>query len=621
MINIPYCRYRNHMARFRTSTSKNNTYLQFVESYRNDKGYPATRVLANLANITRMSEEQIERLTASFIRAAGMENKFQKINFEPGKGYHYGSVLPAIAVWHQLGLEEIINDTLPAQVEIPVSRIALIQTANRFSDPGSKLACFRWYYLSVFSQMRNFVHFPDDEEEQLHTFYRALDYLCKAKEKIERELYYRLLGYGMDNSLILYDITSTYFEGVQAEIGEKGFSRDRRGDLDQIVVGIVMSREGIPIAHHVFEGNRLDKTTVKEVVDDLKKRFEIQKAVFVGDRGMISVDNIESIKEHEYDYVLGLQKRNRKIIDHLIKKVLEQPEEPIQECGYSDLSSEMQEQYTEKVRFIACYNNEVAQKTKDTRDKNMALFKQLVAETGLMGSLEKVKEANDKLKSFLSRMHITRLYRLTIEKKEEGGELYRLKVEEREDVIEKEEDLDGRYFIQTEVTKEIDKAEINKSYKSLEKVERAFRVVKSEFDIRPMYVRKETRIRGHVMISYFALLIETLIEKKLKELFPEAFEEKWVRKIRRNGEGPLTMMTLFEELDSVRLIPLEFKTSDEKVIKTSYISTKIDNNVKKLLSALGVKNAMNPERLSFKRRNNKANKGQLILDLGVERIL
>lgn len=135
-----------------------------------------------------------------------------------------------------------------------------------------------------------------------------------------------------------------------------------------------------------------------------------------------------------------------------------------------------------------------------------------------------------------------------------------------------------------------------------------------------MSVRKHD-IRGHVMIGYFALLIETLIEKKLKELFSEAFDEKWVKKIRRNGEEPLTMMTLFEELDSVRLIPLAIKTRDDKIIKTSFISTKIDNNVKKLLNALGVKNAMNPERLSFKRMNNKANKGQLILDLGVERIL
>jgi len=607
------------VARFRRSNSNDNTYLQFVTSYRNNKGQPATRVLASLGNITKMPEEQIERLTASFIRAVGMEKKFDKLSFEAGKGYHYGTILPVIALWHQLGLEEIINSAVSSKVEIPVSRIALIQTANRFSDPGSKLACFRWYYLSLFSQMKNFVNFPEDEDEQLHTYYRSLDYLCKAKKTIEKELYYRLLGYGLDNSLVLYDITSTYFEGEQAEIGKKGFSRDKRWDLDQIVVGIVMSRDGVPIAHHVFEGNRLDKTTVKEVVEDLKKRFGIKKAIFVGDRGMITLKNIETIKEYEYEYILGMQKRNRKVVEHLLEKVLKNPEELIQEFGYTDLSCTLQKKYSRGVRFVAGYNKEVARKTRRTRDRNMAFFRGLIEETKLVGDLKTIKDSNDRLRSFLSKKRMTRWYKLNIEKGEKES-IYRLKVQEMTAVIEGEENLDGRYFIQTEVSEKIDKNEIESSYKSLQKVEQAFRIVKDEFDIRPIHVRKETRIRGHVMISYFALLIETLMEKKLKDLFPEAYNkhDKAVRKIRITGEEPLTMMTLFEELDNVRLIPLEFKSENDKAVKTSYISTKIDNNVKKLLSSVGVRNAMNPENLSFKRSKDKSDKDQLVLDLGVE---
>ncbi len=608
------------MARFRRSNSNDNTYLQFVTSYRNNKNQPATRVLASLGNITKMPEEQIERLTASFIRAVGMEKKFDKLSFKAGKGYHYGTILPVIALWHQLGLEEIINSAVSSKVEIPVSRIALIQTANRFSDPGSKLACFRWYYLSLFSQMKNFVNFPEDEDEQLHTYYRSLDYLCKAKKTIEKELYYRLLGYGLDNSLVLYDITSTYFEGEQAEIGKKGFSRDKRWDLDQIVVGIVMSRDGIPIAHHVFEGNRLDKTTVKEVVEDLKNRFGIKKAIFVGDRGMITLKNIETIKEYEYEYILGLQKRNRKVVDHLMEKVLKNPEELIQEFGYKDLSCTLQKKYSRGVRFVAGYNKEAARKTRRTRDRNMVFFRELIEETKLAGDLKTIKDSNDRLKSFLLKKRMTRWYKLNIEKEGEKESIYRLKVQEMTAVIEGEENLDGRYFIRTEVSEKIDKKEIESSYKSLQKVEQAFRIVKDEFDIRPIHVRKETRIRGHVMISYFALLIETLMEKKLKDLFPGAYNkhDKAVRKIRITGEEPLTMMTLFEELDNVRLIPLEFKSENDKAVKTSYISTKIDNNVKKLLRSVGVRNAMNPENLSFKRSKDKSDKDQLVLDLGVE---
>ncbi len=608
------------MARFRTSTSNDNTYLQFVTSYRNKKGQPATRVLAGLGNITRMSEEQIERLTASFIRATGMEKRFGKVDFEAGKGYHYGSILAVIALWHQLGLEQIIDNAVSEKVEIAVSRIALIQTANRFSDPGSKLACFRWYYRSLFCQMKNIVNFPEDEDEELHSYYRALDYLCKAKQNIEKQLYYRLLGYGLDNSLILYDITSTYFEGEQAEIGKLGFSRDRRGDLDQIVIGLVMSRDGIPIAHHVFEGNRLDKTTVQEVVEDLKERFGIKKAIIVGDRGMITIKNIEMIKGHEYEYILGLQKRNRKVVDNLLEKVLKNPEESLQEFGYSDLSDTLQKKYAKGVRFIAGYNQKVAKKTRRKRDHNIALFRKLIGESKLVGDLKTVKKSNDGLKSFLSKKHITRLYKLSMEKIEGQDDVYRLEVQEIEAAIKKEENLDGRYFIQTEVSEKLDKAEIERAYKSLQKVEQAFRIVKDKFDIRPVHVRLETRIRGHVMVSYFALLIETLMEKKVKELFPEAYDkyDKAVKRIRRTGEEPLTMMTLFEELDDVRLIPLEFKPGNGKAVKISYISTKIDNDVKKILSGLGVRNAMNPEKLSFKRIKNKSDKEQLVLDLGVE---
>ena len=608
------------MAYFRRSTASDNTYLQFVESYRNEKGVSTKRVLANLGNITQKSEEEIERMTLSFIRAIGMAEKFQTYEIEAGKGYHYGTVLPAIAVWHQLGLEEIIDRSIPEKVEIAVSRIALIQTANRFAEPGSKLACFRWYYRSVFSQMKNFVYFPgEDEDERLHTFYRALDYLCRAKKKIEKELYWKLLEYGVDNSLILYDITSTYFEGKKAQLGKPGYSRDKRSDCDQIVVGLVMSRDGIPLAHHVFEGNRVDKSTVKEVVFDLKGRFGIESAIFVGDRGMVTFENIDSIRDQHWGYIVGLQRRNRKVIKHLLQKVKAELDRRVWEFGYNDLSASLQKKYEENVRFVVCYNQEVAQATKKTRERNMRLFAELLSTVPQLGKLEEIKKSNDRLKSFLSQKRMKRLYVVEIQKEEEEEGVYRLRVEEKKEVIEREELLDGRYFLQTEIAaKQMGAEEIDSSYRLLQEVERAFRVLKDEIDIRPMHVQLEKRIRGHVMIAYFTLLLERLIEKKLKEIFPEVYgkDQKWVRKVERNGEEPLTMMTLYEELDNVRLIPLEWKNQDNEVVKTTYISTKIDNNVKKVLSALGVKNAMKPERLSFYRPKSRKDTAQLLLDIG-----
>ncbi|MCF8242098.1 MAG: hypothetical protein K9J16_11980 [Melioribacteraceae bacterium] len=145
------------MARFRRTTARDKTYLQYVSSYRNEKKQPATKVIANLGNISEMTETDVERLTLSFIKAVEAEDKFPMSRFSLGKGYHYGSCLPAIAIWEQLGLDGIINNAVSRKVKIPVSKISLIQTANRFSEPSSKLACYRWHSNSMFSQLKDFV--------------------------------------------------------------------------------------------------------------------------------------------------------------------------------------------------------------------------------------------------------------------------------------------------------------------------------------------------------------------------------------------------------------------------------------------------------------------------------
>jgi transposase len=618
------------MARFRRTTTKGNTYLQLVKSYRNAKGQPATKVLANLGNISNLSEEQIEALTCSFIKAVGVDDKFKMNTFRAGKGYHYGSCLPAIALWHELDLDSIIDKALAGKVKIAVSRVSLIQVVNRFSDPRSKLACFRWYEHSVFSQLKNFIHFPDDDHEKLHTYYRSLDYLCRAKAGIEQALYWRFKKHGMDSRLILYDITSVYFEGSDTEIGAKGHSRDHRPDADQIVIGLVMSEDGIPLAHHVFEGNRLDKTTVEEVIDDLEERFSIKEVIFVGDRGMLTVENINHIKSGGNNYILGMQRRNRRIIKYLMSEpTLKDSTIEIQEFTYEDLSEKLKEEYSEGVRFIACYNSNMAQLNQESRERNIEKFERLVEDSLKEGKLDSLKESYHKLKSYLSQYHMTRFYKIRMEKiahtestskadkSKEVVDIYRLKIAKQDTAIEFEASLDGRYFIQTEVDPEKMQSEsVVEAYKSLQKVERAFRVVKHDLDIRPVYVRKETRIRGHVMICYLALLIEVLLEKKLRELFPEMADETkrkaTLKAPKRDENTPLTMMMLKEELDTIRLVPLYI--NDNNML--NYISTQIGNNVKKLFSSLGIKNATDPKNLRITKAIQRAGINQLELFLG-----
>jgi hypothetical protein len=177
---------------FRTTKAKGNTYLQLVEAYRGEGGKPRTRVLSNLGNISSLSEEDIDKLIRSFIRVLGQGHKFQSIfDIEVGKGFDYGDVLVVMALWESLGLSGIIKRHLPEKVSIPVEKLALMMTANKWSEPRSKLGCYRWYDQSLFSQLFNFIHFPRDPKEKLHMYYRSLDYLSDGKDKIEQSIYNR----------------------------------------------------------------------------------------------------------------------------------------------------------------------------------------------------------------------------------------------------------------------------------------------------------------------------------------------------------------------------------------------------------------------------------------------
>ncbi len=214
---------------------------------------------------------------------------------------------------------------------------------------------------------------------------------------------------------------------------------------------------------------------------------------------------------------------------------------------------------------------------------------------------------------------MTRFYKIDIKKESSTDaekEIYQLEVKPNEDEIWLEESLDGKFFIQTEVNSEkLNKRQVVVSYKSLQKVERAFNVAKNEIDILPVYVRRETRIKGHVMICFLSLLMEILIEKELDKLFPDMIDtenkKRVDRKSQRDDNDGLTMTTLMEELDTVRLVPL-FINGNEK---PNYISTSIGNNVKKLLSALGIVNSSDPKYLRFRASKSNGNKDQLKLNL------
>jgi hypothetical protein len=245
----------------------------------------------------------------------------------------WGPVLAVRALFEELGLWNILDQfTDPERDKVPFADRAFVLIANRLVRPCSEHGLARWLETNFVCDRlgRRFV--PQWKTwrrvrvdfQQLHAWYRTLDRLERAKNTIEVHLYERLRDlFALKPDLIFYDITSTYFEGVgPEELAKHGYSRDQRRRNVQVIVGVVMVA-GWPITHHVWQGNRRDATTVIEVLRDLKERFDFQRVVFVGDRGMVSEDNLKEVIEQGQGYLLGVRRRQNPELSGWLEKVKE----------------------------------------------------------------------------------------------------------------------------------------------------------------------------------------------------------------------------------------------------------------------------------------------------------
>ena len=188
---------------------------------------------------------------------------------------------------------------------------------NRCINPSSKLGVIRWLEGTCYKEMDSY----SDLNLDVNYFYRSMDHLIKLKDEIECVLFDKLKTlFSVNVRLTFYDITSTYVYGQQCPIAEYGYSRDHRSDCKQIIIGIVTSYEGYPIKHYIFEGNVVDSTTVQEVIKDLKSQFNIEETIFVGDRGMITKLNLESIEDEGFSYIMGVKAHQDQICQMLFDK-------------------------------------------------------------------------------------------------------------------------------------------------------------------------------------------------------------------------------------------------------------------------------------------------------------
>lgn len=453
------------------------TYLQLVES-RRVNGKPRQVLLVNLGRVDgEDGKEKIEKLTEALVEASTRLALLDAgRDLQADWSREYGPVLIFRRLWEELGFEKVLGtEFLDVQAQFDLREAIFNMVLNRLTEPSSKRQLNLWeedvYGVEKFS---------------LQHYYRAMDYLIEHKDKMEEGIFHQmkdLLNQEVD--MVLFDTTSlVYFgDGEEGEkLLERGFSKDRRSDLKQIVVGVLMSKEGIPLGHEVFSGNTNDVTCFRQIIDKVKDRFQIGKVVLVGDRGMITRKNIEYLEEKHYEYILGFRMRTLPKEDRaffLSKADLK---------TMRKLKLQFKEVSFQGKRLIVCYNKERAETDKKTREEILERIREKITAGNILSIVD-----NQSYKRFL---------------KIQGS-----KPEIDNEKVERDEQYDG-IFVLTSNTK-LKPLEVVEYYKSLWQVEMAFRQLKSELEMGPIYHWKDRRIQAHVMICFMALVLRSVFYKKL----------------------------------------------------------------------------------------------------------
>ncbi len=457
---------------------------QIVEGYRTPEGRVRQKILAD---ISKLGPEKIGAVQAALQGKTVVD--WETIGLV---GQDFGLSYVATETLNNLGFPDVLGDGKKHFAAIAG------MVANRLDDPCAKYALSNW--------VKN-TSLPDLLKTSENAFshkscYRALDYLSDNQKEIEDHLFLRR---NKAPRLFFYDITSTYFEGRCAQQSAFGYSRDKRGDRKQIVIGLVADDNGLPITVEVFDGNTKDASTVKIKIDEIKNRFGVKDACFVGDRGMRTKANVDEIKSAGIDFILALTHRE---VLALVEKY-----GPAQ-MGLFD-KQEIAEVVIDARRLIVCHNPIAAEDTKRRRDELIDL-----TETSLKKIKARVNSGRVVKPDAIRRLCDKILFKLKTEKFflldiKEGAFNFELD----NDTITAAKRLDGVYVIETTLgADEVESTEIQTSYKMLSIVERAFRITKGELEIRPIFHYKKSRVKGHVFLCFLAYLADRTLRLGLESL-------------------------------------------------------------------------------------------------------
>ena len=475
-------------------------YLQIVENRWEDKK-SRQRVIATVGRMDELrAKGAIETLTRSLSRFSEkvlllLSDRNESLRAEAKK---IGPALIFERLWKEVGMDSILHRLLAGRkFGFEVERAIFLTVLHRLFPSGSDRSCDRWHRDYVINGV---------DDLSLHHLYRAMAFLGEetedregrtpfsprcTKDIVEEELFRRRQDLFTTLDLVFFDTTSLYFEGAGGEIGRLGHSKDHRPDLNQMIVGIVLDREGTPVCSEMWPGNTTDVTSLLPVLKRIRSRFPIDKLCIVADRGMISADTLAYLEREKIPYILGARMRNVKEIKENVLSRAGRYREVYPE-GFSSKDPsplKVKEVLVDDRRYIVCLNERQARK--DVADRQSI-----------------VDALAEKLKGNPTSLVGNKGYRKYLKMDRDTVSLNEQKVEE-------EKRFDGKWVLKTNTGFTAEQVALK--YKELWQVEQVFRDMKSVLDTRPIFHQRDETIRGHVFSSFLALVLIKELYRRLEK--------------------------------------------------------------------------------------------------------
>jgi transposase len=455
----------------------------------------------------------------------------------------FGEVWLGWVLWRALGLDTVCGELIPEGRErIPWPTMAAILTIARLVEPSSELHIAEdWYRRTALDDVLG-VPAGKVNDDRL---YRALDRLLPHKSAIETHLRQRLGElFSLDYDLLLYDVTSTYFEGKSPgnPLARRGHSRDHRPDCNQVCIALVVTRDGIPLAHEIFEGNRVDVTTVEEIVGTMEARFGLAGRVWVMDRGMVSEENVAWLQRTGRRYLLGAAR----------SELAKWKPQLLDRTGWREVRDGVEVKLVTgpngRETFVLC-------RSKDRTEKETAMHARFSAriEEGLKTLGSRIRKSTGRLDRSAVDRQIGRL----LQKNSRAARRYRIELIDDASLpsgfrldwsVHPEWDewaraSEGCYVLRTNVSDWSDD-ELWRTYIQLSEAEAAFRIQKSDLSIRPVWHHKQGRVRAHIFVCFLAYALWKTLEK-------------WMERA-GIGRSPRTILEELRQLRSLDIIlPLD----------------------------------------------------------------